>query len=110
MKAWILFFIGTLAYFLWKYINRSKKTIGFNPIFWLKDNWPELSLSFIVDFGIAFAFLSETQNIDFAKIAWIPDWLPEGLIIKLFAFFLGYGGGLIVYNILKKKVKDAKND
>jgi len=108
MKAWILFFIGTLAYFLYKYINRSKKTIGFKLGFWIQDNWPELVLSFIVDFAMALVFLDKTPAVDFSQITWIPVWLKARAVLQLFAFFLGYGGGLIVYNILKKKVKDVK--
>jgi len=76
----------------------------------VRDNWPALVLTFLIDFGIVFAFLDEAVNIDFSLINWIPDWLPEGLIIKLFALFLGYGGGVIVYNIIKKKVKDVKTN
>ena len=108
MKAWFLFFLGTLAYFLWKWIKRSKKTVGFSIKFWLKDNWSELVLSFVVDFAMALVFLDKTPAIDFEQIAWIPVWLKSGAVLQLFAFFLGYGGGLIVYNMLKKKVKDAK--
>jgi len=109
-KAWFLFFLGTLAYFLYKYINRSKKTIGFKIGFWFKDNWPELVLSFVVDFGMALVFLDKTPAIDFSQIAWIPAWLKARAVLQLFAFFLGYGGGLVVYNILKKKVKDANGN
>ena len=108
IKLWFLFFFGTLAYFLYKYINRSKKTIGFSLKFWFKDNLPELALSFIVDFAMALVFLDKTPSIDFSQVAWIPVWLKSGAVMQLFAFFLGYGGGLIVYNILKKKVKDSK--
>lgn len=109
-KAWILFFIGTLAYFLYKYISRSKKTIGFSLMFWLKDNWPELVLAFVVDFAMALIFLDKTPAIDFSQVEWIPTWLKARAALQLFAFFLGYGGGSIVYNILKKKVKDVKTN
>lgn len=105
---WILFFIGTLAYFLYKYINRSKKTIGFSLKYWARDNWAELTLAFIVDFGMALIFLDKA--IDFSQVTWIPTWLNPDGALQLFAFFLGYGGGVIVYNILKKKVKDAKDN
>jgi hypothetical protein len=108
MKVWILFFIGTLAYFLYKYINRSRKTIGFSLKYWARDNWAELTLAFIVDFGMALVFLDKA--IDFEQVSWIPAWLSSDGALQLFAFFLGYGGGVIVYNILKKKVKDAKVD
>jgi len=110
MKVWILFFIGTLAYFLYKYINRSKKTIGFSLKYWARDNWAELTLAFIVDFAMALIFLDSTSAIDFTQVTSIPPWLSSDGALQLFAFFLGYGGGVIVYNILKKKVKDAKVD
>lgn len=108
MKIWILFFLGTLAYFLYKYINRSKRTVGFSIGYWIRDNWSELALAFIVDFAMALIFLGKTSSIDFSQISWIPSWINSTGALQLFAFFLGYGGGVLVYNIIKKKVKDSK--
>lgn len=105
---WIMFFLGTLAYFLYKFITRSKKTIAPTLKFWWKDNAPELLLSFVVDFAVALALIGEVGNFDPAKMTFIPEWLPFGFVVKLFFFFIGYGGGLLVYNILQKKVKDVK--
>lgn len=76
--------------------------------FWFKDNYPELALSFLVDFAVALALVGEINNFDLTKMTFIPEWLPVGFVIKLFFFFIGYGGGLVVYNLLQKKVKDAK--
>lgn len=103
-----MFFLGTLAYFLYKFLTRGKKTIAPNLGFWWKDNWPELLLSFIIDFAVALALVGEIGNLDPTKMTFIPEWIPFYFVVKLFFFFIGYGGGLVVYNVLQKKVKDAK--
>lgn len=104
MKAWILFFLGTLAYFLYKYITRKDKRLDFSPVFWLKDNWPELAFSFVFDLAVMLIFMDEGTKIDLTKIAWFPVWLA--LPVKLCgAFAIGYGGGFAIYTIVQKKTK-----
>lgn len=41
IKAWFLFFLGTLYYFVQRFAKRQKKTIVFDFKYWLKDNLPE---------------------------------------------------------------------
>jgi len=107
MKAWFLFFIGTLAYFLYKYINRGSKQSSFSIVFWLKDNWPELVLSFLFDLAAVLILLDPNTAIDLAKITWMPAWLSFSA--ELFgAFFFGFGGGVIIYAVFKKKIKYSK--
>lgn len=104
MKSWILFILGTLAYFLYKYITRRDKSKLPSPVFWLKDNWPELLFAFVFDLAVMLIFIDPKTEIDLSKIAWFPLWLV--LPVKLAgSFLIGYGGGLTVYAVFKRKVK-----
>lgn len=104
MKNWMLFFLGTLAYFLNRYLNRKVKIKEPSLIYWGKDNWPELLFSLVFDLAIMFIFMDPETVIIIDKITWMPEWLilPTKLIGS---FLIGYGGGLGVYKIFKKKVK-----
>ncbi|MCU0379331.1 MAG: hypothetical protein MUC78_13840 [Bacteroidales bacterium] len=106
MKAWILFFIGTLAYFLNRYINRKEKKPGFDFKYWFKDNWPELLFTFLFDLAAIIILLDPDTVIDVTKLEWFPVWLV--LPVKLAgSFLLGFGGGWAVYTVFKKKAKYA---
>jgi hypothetical protein len=108
MKAWILFFLGSIAYFLYRFTTRRTKA-DFDFKFWMKDNWPELLLTFIFDFAAVLILLDPETNIDITKIEWMPSWLflPFRLVG---AFLTGYGGGWAIYSIFKKKVKYKLNE
>lgn len=103
MKAWILFFIGTLAYFLYKYINRSSKTEPSLKI-WFKENWARLTWSFLLDISLMIIVMDSGTKIDLSaalvKIPWIV--LPGKLVLASLA---GYGLGVIGYALAKKKFK-----
>jgi hypothetical protein len=104
MKAWILFFLGTLAFFLYKYLTRKDKSTKLSPIFWWRDNYPELLFSFVIDLAVMLIFIDPETKVDLSQIAWFPKWLV--LPVKLAgSFLIGYGGGVAVYNIFKRKVK-----
>lgn len=108
MKAWILFFLGTLAYFLYKYLTRKDKTTTLSPLYWWNDNWPELLFAFVFDLAVMLIFIDPDTKIDLAQITWFPKWLA--LPVKLAgSFLIGYGGGLTVYAIFKRKVKYELN-
>jgi hypothetical protein len=103
MKPWILFFIGTLAYFLYIYMNRSSKEKP-SWTYWLKDNYPELLFTFLFDLAAILILLDPETKIDLTKIEWFPSFLV--LPVRLVgSFLLGYGGGLAIYNLLKRKAK-----
>lgn len=105
IKAWFLFFLGTLYYFVQRFAKRQKKTIVFDFKYWLKDNLPEFVTTIIVDIAFMIILTDAGTNIDLSK------YLPEGFILPvklIFAFGVGAGLGKIFYEIFKKKVTDAK--
>ena len=102
MKSWVLFFLGTFAYFLNRYNSRKNRKEGFDFSYWLKDNWPELLFTFIFDLALVMIALDPDTNIDITKISWIPEWLtfPAKLLVS---FGIGYGGGYAIYMAFKSK-------
>lgn len=104
MKEWFLFFLGTLAYFLWIYNSRKDKSSDFSFKFWFKDNWNELLFTFVFDLAAVLILLDPETHIDLTKIEWFPAWLvlPFRLVGS---FLIGYGGGWAIYLVFKKKAK-----
>lgn len=108
MKAWFLFFLGTLAYFLVRYINRKEKRPDFTLSFWIKDNWQELILAFIFDLAAMLIILDPNTAIDLTKLF---SSLPADIVVSstlVLSFVIGYGGGWGVYAMIKKKVSDSQ--
>ena len=107
MKYWFLFLLGTLAYFVRKYIFRSKKTVGFSPKYWAKNNWPELLFAFIFDLAAMIILLDPETSIDLNTLQWVPAGmiLPAKMIMS---FVIGYGGAYGIYQVFKKKVNSIK--
>jgi len=107
MKAWLLFILGTFAYFLIRYANRTDKTKEFNLKFWLKDNWPEMSVALILDVAVMIILMDADTNIT----QWLSTFLPPGIVVsaKLAAgLFCGLGLGAGIYEVFKKKLSDNK--
>jgi hypothetical protein len=108
MKAWFLFILGSVAYFLVRYGN-EKKTLtkmakDFDINYWLADNWNELLVIFIFDLAAVIILFDPVTAIDLTKIEWFPVYLA--LPAKLVGSFLvGYGGGWGIYSVFNKKVK-----
>jgi flagellar biosynthesis protein FliQ len=104
MKAWILFALGTLAYFLIRYSRRRNKLADFDFKFWLKDNWPELSVVLILDVAVMIIFMDADTNIT----EWLTTFLPKGIAVSaklVTALACGLGLGKGVYEVFRKKLK-----
>lgn len=113
MKSWLLFILGTIAYFIFRYDGRSDKSKDFNPLFWLKDNWVQLSGAFILDL-IAMILFTDS-NIDIS--GWLIKFIPEGLVsIVILAIpaacglGLGWGAYEFIKLFLKKKSDKVINE
>ena len=110
MKSWLLFFLGTLAYFLIRFNNRKDKK-AFDLKFWLQDNWPELATTFILDLIAMIILMDEGTNLT----GWLATKLPEGFVLPgklLVSAFCGLGFGYLAYEfvqrVVKRKVKSIK--
>lgn len=100
MKAWILFFLGTLGYFLYKFNGRTDKT-KFSFTFWLKDNWSRLLWAFILDLSLMIIIMDAGTKVNL--LSSLPEWieLPGKLVL---ASLTGYGLGTIGYSLARKKI------
>jgi hypothetical protein len=108
MKAWLLFFLGTIAYFISKYASRTDKVKEFNFKFWIKDNWPELLTAVIFDLAAMIILMDAGTSVDVTSFL---NKLPIGIVLSgklLLSFGCGFGLGLGAYSLFKKKVKDVK--
>lgn len=103
MKSWLLFLIGTLAYFDLRFINRTDKSV-FNVKFWLKDNWPELLFTFLLDLIAMIILMDSDTNIT----AWLSSKIPMGVVLPaklVFSALCGLGFGYIGYEAIQKTFK-----
>ena len=113
MKEWVLFILGTLAYFIFRYDSRNDKSKEFDLWFWLKDNWVQLSGAFILDL-IAMLLITD-PDIDIS--GWLIKFIPEGLVsLTVLAIpaacglGLGWGAYEFVKLFLKKKSDKVINE
>ncbi len=94
--------MGTLAYFLNKYVGRKDKTKAPSISFWIKDNWAQLLLAFIFDLAAMILVMDAGTTVDVTN--WLNQ-LPIGIVVPgklLLAFGCGFGLGWGAYNLLKK--------
>jgi hypothetical protein len=99
--------IGILIYFINRYANRANKAPDFSLKFWLKDNWPEMTTTILLDVALMILLFSPGTEISFDALF---SKLPFGVKIAgdlLMSFLLGLGLSSLFYSIFKKKVKDA---
>jgi len=102
MKAWLVFFLGTLGYFAIKFKNRKDKAKEITLTFWWQDNWYQLLPAVILDLILMIIFMDADTDIT----VWLTGFLPAGLVLsaKLAgAALCGLGLGWVAYEGFKKK-------
>ena len=107
MKSWLLFFLGTLAYFLIRYANRTDKAPSFSFSFWIRDNWVQLAVALILDLAAMIILLDSGTNLTL----WLKTFLPAGVAVSaelVIALGCGLGLGAGAYEVFKKKLKNVK--
>ena len=96
----ILNFLGVMIYFLSRFSARKNQG-RFNPKFWLKDNWEELTIIGLVDISIMILLLS--NDISLTVTEFLPDWVASVGDLTI-AWLLGLGLASVIYNIIQKKI------
>ena len=107
MKTWLLFILGTFAYFLIRYTKRRDKAPGFSFKFWIRDNRPELTVALILDVAAMIILMDADTSIT----EWLKTFLPAGVAVSaklLAALACGLGLGAGAYEVFKKKLKSGK--
>ena len=112
MKAWLLFILGTLAYFFIRLMGRTDKDKSLDITFWFKDNWIQLGAAGILDLIAMIIFTDPSINIT----GWLMtlSFIPQGLIGLIMLAIpaacglgLGWGAYEFVKLFLKKKSDKA---
>lgn len=101
----VLNMLGIIIYFLMRYINRADQTTKLSPLFWAKDNWPELLVITFFDLALMLLLLAGGLTVDLNK--YIPA-LPDGIafvgdlaICFIVGLFLSSG----IYEMFKSKTQ-----
>lgn len=100
--AIILNVIGIAIYFLTRYNGRREQDKTFSMKFWIKDNWPELTITVLFD--AALVLLVMVGDIQLNVQEFLPDWVTSvgGLTLS---FLLGLGVAASIYEVFKSKIK-----
>ena len=107
---WILNLIGIAIYFLNRFAQRR---IKLKPTFtfWIKDNWPELTMVLLFDLGCMLILMNEATQVKITELFanYIPLLEANQVLAKLIlSFSLGLGLSSLIYSIFRKKLKSKK--
>lgn len=105
MIDYILCAIGIAIYFINRYANRTVKTVGFSVKFWIKDNFPELSTTLLLNIALMIIIHQPGSEASFDKLF---ESLPFSLhlaAMPLLSFLIGLGLSAVFYRLFKEKTK-----
>lgn len=101
---WILAFLGIAIFFIGKYAKRNNKEKTFSFGFWLKDNWPEATVSVLATVALMIIFMSPEAEFNFVdllnKVPGVVS-LPIKMVVSL---LIGLGNSALLYRLFKTKV------
>lgn len=104
MKTLILIIfnlLGIAICFLTKFNNRREQDKSFSFNFWLKDNWPELTIIGLFDIAVVGLLLLGDIQINVTEF--VPEWIAV-IGNNAISFLLGLGLAAGIYKIIKEKV------
>lgn len=105
---WILNLIGVLIFFINRFNKRSKKTVAFSFKFWVTDNFQEMASTLLVNLALMIILQENIKDGTLPELlAKFPEWVS---ILGVPGICLGLGAGFswLLYELFRKKVKDAK--
>jgi hypothetical protein len=97
--------LGIAISFLTKYNVRREQDKTFSLNFWIKDNWPELTVIALFDAAIVGLLLLGDIQINVTEF--IPEWIAV-VGNNAISFILGLGLAAAIYGIFKSKVTYTK--
>lgn len=115
MKSWVLFTLGTIAFFIIRLDGRTDKSKKLDFNFWIADNWVQLSGAFILDL-IAMILFTDS-GIDISGWLMTLTFIPQGLVPLIMLAIpagcglgLGWGAYEFLKLFLKKKSDKVINE
>jgi hypothetical protein len=107
LQILVLNIIGLAIYFINRYANRTKKTIGFSLKFWFKDNWPEVSSTILFDTVLMILLLNKDTmiNIDSLIAEYVPFIGLQIAVKPVMGLLIGLLLAKAFYELFKSKVK-----
>ena len=106
MINWILNGIGIAIYFINRFANRKVKTVKASANYWLKDNWPELSSTLLINIALMILLLQQESQVNLDNS--ISEYIPFSLQLAIkpaMSLFLGLGLSALFYKFFRSKVK-----
>lgn len=103
--TWIIAFLSILLSFFVKFINRTDKTKEPDPIFWVKDNYPEMIVSFLS--MIILLIIAGQIKYDESKLTENYPFITSLPIDLIAAAIIGYLNNTLWYKVVgmgKKKL------
>ena len=107
LETLILNVIGIWVYFINRYAKRTKKTVGFSFTYWLKDNWPELASTILLDAALMILLLNKDTmvNIDALIAEYVPFIGLQVAVKPVMGLLIGLILAKAFYELFKSKVK-----
>ncbi len=109
MKAWLLFFLGNIAYFLQRYNNRRDKKAQVTLGRYWKENWSRIMWAFVFDLIPMIILMDKNTQIDMSPLL---AKLPFGVVLSgklALSAIIGYGIAFAAYHTRKKKVQPVND-
>ena len=114
LQLWILAVLGMILSFGIKYQARRNTDTKPSLSYWIRDNWFEFTLTFIVlvilmkvmtnpDTGYDQEAFNAFVNEKIPALSWVT--LPVKIVIPV---LIGYGANEVIYLLVKRKVKTAE--
>ena len=104
MINWILAFLGIAIYFLMRYAKKQN-TKNFNAGFWIKDNWPEFTVSALATIALMILFTDPDSSFDFSEIFAKVPYLVSLPATKVMSLMTGFLNSTLFYAMFKTKSK-----
>lgn len=105
---WLLNLLGILIFFINRFKQRTHKTVSFKFKYWISDNFQEMATTLLLNLALMIIL---DQNIKSGTIDQLllklPDWVSI-LGIPGICFGLGAGLSWLLYELFRRKIKDAK--
>jgi hypothetical protein len=105
---WLLNLIGVLIFFINRFNKRTKKTVAFSLRFWITDNFQEMATTLLLNLALMIILqININEGTLDLLLAKLPAWVNL-LGVPGICFALGAGLSWLLYELFRKKVKDAK--